>query len=127
MPEGGAYWQKVGLEAILILDYAGDGVANREIPLGDVYDEVEVMGLDNFGASGNGVFLARAVWEGHNLLCLINNVHKMYGGTNADTLWRGFNPARDRLLLGTTAGLGSTNQNTRPFRVRAKKFRSVRS
>lgn len=129
MGTGGAYWLDLGeLEAVRILDYTGDGTNNRQIDLGDVYDEVEIRTRENKAATGGWVVQAWALREIYGVLHYASNALKALAGVTGAALWKGFTAGRDKVDLGTDGSANSsTNASGERFRLRAKKFRSVRS
>ncbi len=128
MPDAGAYWLDLGeLESVRMIDYTGDGVDNRLIDLGGVYDVAVIFSRDAFGMAANWVMAAWALRDAYSLLVILNGIMSGLGGANCDGRWKGFSSAtRDKLDLGNTgAGAGGTNVNARLFRVMALKFRSL--
>lgn len=132
MPEGGAYWQKVGLEAVAVIDYTGDDTNNREIPLGDTYDEVRLYprgNLDNStGFAAHAWSFRTATTHAYGLIDQkLAQYLRAWVGTPADPYWKGLVASRDAVHLGTNGALDwSTNRNARLYSLVCYRYRSVR-
>ena len=128
------YATKAGaLAAIAVIDYTGDNVDNRAIPLGDVYDEVEVTSRDSMATNvdhlvrAHAVFGAGAQSYGIDYNVGASNVMRNTCGAAAATMWQGFGAARDTVVCGSN-GISTTGTNRSGFlyRIVARKYRSVR-
>ncbi len=130
MGERQAYWESAGgeLEDVKLIDYTGDGTNDRVIALGGVFDTVEVLrrgplnpAVDHLGRA----FAVRDVYMAYYQVGGSNLVRHV-GGSFTDTVFQGFNPARDGVILGSSGGTSpGTNFNAATYRLVAKKFRSM--
>lgn len=126
----GAYWESPGgeLEDVKLLDYTGDGTNDRVLALGAVFDTVKIIMKGNLMTSVDHLAVAYAVREDHQVFYHKGTVDAVrhVGGSFANGMFQGFNPARDSVVLGSTGGTSiGTNLDATGYRLVAKKFRSM--
>lgn len=117
------------LAAVLVRDYTGDNNNNREIDLGDDYDEILIVPTTAFQVNTNHAIFAWAFGDAHGVLNNLNtSVARHSSGSYADDKFQGKVAGTTKIKL---ASVGSNaygcNASGVGYRIIAKKYAMVRS
>lgn len=121
------YWDQPGVHA-KVIDYVGDGAANRLIELGGRFDYVEVHEVGAWGAGSHCIKAeswsdSDRMWTG-----MVTNNWTNAAGSNASciTRWYGFRNNQTRIQTGTNGALAEgTNAAGKSYRLTAYRYRQI--
>ena len=117
-------------EKVLIRDYVGDATNNREIDLGDDYQEVHIYIADSFAINADHLAEVYAIGTVYGVLYNSGSTSTVRHSTMAsgNSRWQGKMTGGDanKIKLGSSgASAGGSNASGVNYRIIAKKFSSV--
>lgn len=119
------------LEKILIDKYTGDGTNNRELDLGDIYDEIHIYNCESIDKEEAGELTAWAIRNTYGLIYEDLDDKVAAGETDgaADNFFQGrmFSAGdENKIKLGSDASnKRGTNYNGWEYQIVAKKYRAI--